>query len=453
MEQENSARARRYRELLGGSALLERPIRELSNTGGALAAVPYVLAPVLAEFVRWVLIRAMGAGKKRLYFLARDGYFMYEAAKIFCSAFSLPLECRYLSCSRYALRLPLLHTDHGWALSAICRSGSDVSPERILTRAGLTAEERCAVLGRLGLPYHPHRPLPPDALVEMQATLGRCALFLERMDARSAAALPPLIGYLRQEGLTDGTADAIVDSGWVGSIQDALTQACTRAGRDVPLTGWYFGLYDLPRHAERANYHCYYFAPEGDIRRKSHFSSGLFEAVLTAPHGTTAGYRGTDGRYTPVYTAISERAIGFVRIISARLMPYIARFAAVTEPSDFLREPFEKNCAILSRLIRLFMGTPTRTEAEFFGSIPFSDDISTAECPPLAARLNGQELRAWRPLARGIPAQRPIRESVWYAGSAVLYGKNIRRNLAGYTRYQYARHLRNTYLYRKERNL
>lgn len=452
MTRQGEDRAGLYRRILSGSALLDRPLRDLPAVDGAASTVQSVLAPVLAEFIRWVLVSALHSGKKRLYFLARDGYFMCRAAQLFCAAFSLPVECRYLSVSRHALRLPLLHTDHSWALEAVCRAGSSITPEQELMRAGLTAQERQIALEQLHLPYPPDRPIPPAALPELKHMLGQCTFFLQRMDIHSAAALPALTGYLKQEGLAGGAADAVVDSGWVGSIQEALMRACSIAGRTHPLEGYYFGLYSLPRRAGRSDYHCYYFAPEGDIRRKVYFSSSLFEAALTAPHGTTTGYRESGGSYAPVYATVSDRSLASYNRIAAQLMPYLEQFAAVTTPSVFLREPFAENRTVLARLIRLFMGNPTRAEAEFFGGIPFSADSSAGEEAPLAARLNGPELRAWRPVSRLFSAADPPGESAWYAGSAILYGKNIRLNLAGYARYQYARHLRNTYLYRKEQN-
>ena len=41
----------------------------------------YVLAPTLLMFVLWVLTEAVKNGKQRLYFLARDGYMMYQVAE------------------------------------------------------------------------------------------------------------------------------------------------------------------------------------------------------------------------------------------------------------------------------------------------------------------------------------------------------------------------------------
>lgn len=444
---EHAARAEQYRRILRGSALLYPHASDFMRPAGATPAIHYVLSPLMAEFVRWLLLCAVQSGKRRLYFLARDGYLMKRVAEIFCRQFHLPVECRYLSCSRFALRLPLFHTDHEWALKAIC-SVSNTTPDRVLARAGLTAEERQAILNHLALPYLPDQILTSSARSSFQHALSECRSFLERMDDRSAAALPSLLGYLKQEGLTEGVADAIVDSGWVGTIQDCLTRACVLAGRELPLEGYYFGLYSLPPGANQDRCHCYYFTPEGEIRRKVYFSSSLFEAVFTAPHGMTIGYRETNGRYTPLYAPVPDPTAEHFHAIAGPVLAYARRMAAHTPPESFLNPDFVSNRTVLAKLIRLFMCMPTRGEAEFFGSIPFSSEASDTGFQVLAARLTPQELRAWRltPRCTGTPTQ----ESAWYAGSAVLYGTNRLRDISGYTRYQYARHLRNTYLYRKE---
>ena len=162
----------------------------------------------------------------------------------------------------------------------------------------------------------------------------------------------------------------------------------------------------------------------------------------------TVGYRETKGLYTPLYAPVPDPTAEHFHAVAGPVLAYARRMAAHTPPEIFLNPDFVSNRTILAKLIRLFMCMPTRGEAEFFGSIPFSSEASDTGSQVLAARLTPQELRAWRLIRRCTGA--PARESAWYAGSAVLYGTNRLRDIAGYTRYQYARHLRNTYLYRKE---
>ena len=109
-----------------------------------------VLAPTLYEFVLWVLQEALQSGKKRLYFLARDGYQMYLAARQLCKQYDLDIECRYLKVSRYAVRVPEYHLLGERCLERICVGGIDVTFEKIMKRAALTdkeAEEIAALAG------------------------------------------------------------------------------------------------------------------------------------------------------------------------------------------------------------------------------------------------------------------------------------------------------------------
>lgn len=109
-----------------------------------------VLAPTLYEFVVWVLQKALQSGKKRLYFLARDGYQMYLAARHLCKQYDLDIECRYLKVSRYAVRVPEYHLLGERCLERICVGGINVTFEKIMQRAALTdkeAEEIAALAG------------------------------------------------------------------------------------------------------------------------------------------------------------------------------------------------------------------------------------------------------------------------------------------------------------------
>ena len=59
-----------------------------------------VTAPVMVSYVWWVLIEAQKRKIDTLYFLARDGYTLYEVAKLFCEKFGIDIDCKYLYCSR-----------------------------------------------------------------------------------------------------------------------------------------------------------------------------------------------------------------------------------------------------------------------------------------------------------------------------------------------------------------
>ena len=74
-----------YQEILSRNPRMERIVRQISFPTNDAAAVTSVcvLAPSLGSFTQWLLQGALTGGKERLYFLARDGYLMYQAAGIF----------------------------------------------------------------------------------------------------------------------------------------------------------------------------------------------------------------------------------------------------------------------------------------------------------------------------------------------------------------------------------
>ena len=450
-------RAALYRSFLRANAPMDRAAGKMqipeSDTTAVVGA--YVLAPALSGFVKWLLHNALADGKKRLYFLARDGYFMYRAALLFCEAFDLSVECRYLSCSRYSIRIPMYHLDRAAALDYVCRGGIDVTPGKIMARAGLTEREGNEVLESLSFPYGKYENIPFAALPEIRLAIQKSPQFLGYMEKHSRDAMPAFAGYLKQEGLLEETDYAVVDSGWVGSMQKTLGDALSHLGRKQTLEGYYWGLYDLPADVSGETYHCYYFSPEGQLKEKVHFNNCLFEAIFTAPHGMTLGYRKAGETYLPCYEPIREERKYFTEKIGTYLMPYFRILAGEYGKNAFLEDTSRKDRETTKKLLRQFMGTPAKREAAVFGSLPFSDDVLSGEDRRIAAPLTEEELRA-NHVFRVLPAmaglrKKHIRESAWYEGSAVLYGKRVRRHLRQYTLYKYIRYIRKLYRYKKER--
>ncbi len=474
MSQSSSQEARvaRYRRCLAENPLMYRTVQHTppvasEDTIGTVGR--YVLAPALGGFVRWTVHTALKSGKKRLYFLARDGYFFYLAARIYCEKQGLPLDCRYLYGSRYALRVPLFHRDREGALDDICRDGLHVSPSRVLDRAGLSGSEKAAILARLPLPFAPDERIPAPMLPQLRQALSGCEAFLKDMERRSREALPELMRYLRQEGLAEEIPYAIVDSGWVGSMQKSLGEALALLGRKRPLEGYYWGLYDLPPGARRSTYHPYFFGPENHLERKAYFNNCLFEAVYTAPHGTTRGYRQEGETFRPVLSPPDEGIRAFVRRLEPVLLAYIGQLAETAREEPGAAE-FARDRRTIAKLFRLFMASPTRREAEAFGRLAFSDDVTqtiessrassvpeaagTAEKGQLAAPLSAAALRAGHVVPRLLAAaglRDNAQQSAWYEGSAVLAAGSPGWHLGQYRLYQYLRLFRQSRRYHRQK--
>ncbi len=444
------ARQAEYRKILRKSSTVYREIvREEPDLFHR--DLEMVLAPALDSFVLWVLKKAQQDGIKRLYFLARDGYFMYRCARIYCAAMKLPVECRYLSCSRYSVRIPVFHLNMEDALDYICRGGIDVTIEKILSRSGIGEEEKAKVIREIFQAEEDQGVLPYARLGEIREKLRNCGRFMENTYENSRKAYPCLQGYLRQEGLMDPVKAALVDSGWVGSMQKTLNLVLVYMGRQEKLTGYYWGLYELPQGAARKDYFCYAFSPEKGLREKVYFSNCLFETIFSAPHGMTMGYRQEKGKWVPVYAQIDPQRAAFMKKLEQGFVSFTKRAAKQGRKLSEIRTVEYKKTA--KQVLELFMGKPTRMEAETFGILEFSDDVLDFERQQIAEPLSGKEIRAnhvWNKALTMLGIRHGhIKESAWYEGSVARYGRWKAYHLFQYRLYKYLLYMRKKYYYLK----
>ena len=478
----------------------------------------YVLAPALHGFVCWVLREAVAAGTKRLYFLARDGYLMYQAADKICKKLQLPISCKYLSCSRYSIRVPMYHRNYTEALEYICRGGIDLTIDRILNRGALDEQEKQNVLEMLNeefqrnaqATFQMQENIPYAKLEQIRQALEKNVYFRNCLESHSREALPGFEGYLEQEGLLDDIPSALVDSGWIGSMQKVLNDAVRfiKEKRVVPLErqqailsdelkrvsdaeqtniaeiildaeqentvettldaeqintpeitrhaetemeGYYWGLYELPEGVDPKTYHSYYFSPGEHIREKVYFSNSLFETIFSAPHGMTMGYCKMADGYAPVYAEISEQQYHFMKKVEGHMLRYTEKMLPnIHSEADLLCENDRKT---IFRLLRIFMGEPTEAEVEQFGNHRFSDDVLDDGNRQIAEVMTEEELTSnhiWNKIKVMCGLEKKyIRESPWYEGSAVRNGQHVKRHLHRYAAYKYLLYLRKKRLWRK----
>lgn len=389
------------------------------------SAFCHVFAPALFSYVRWVLLHAQESGKRRLYFLARDGYMMYLVAKYLCEKKGLPIECRYLYCSRYALRSAeymLLGED---CLHYVCLGGMNVTFEKLMRRSGLDAAEAEAVAGRLGFAERMGEQLSHEQIKTLRTQLKQSAFFMEKVLAHAGERYPLVIGYLKQEGLTDSVPYAIVDSGWTGSMQRSLDRLLKSADYGGAIEGYYFGMYEYAEDMERSSYHTYYFSPEKDNLRKAFFCNNLFECVCSSPEGMTTGYLRTGNGYEPAVAVVENPNNKWIRKGTERLLKFAELYtagAAAGKGKDERETDAEKKA--VARLFAAFMGHPSVEEAELFGSYLFDDDVTGEERKAVAAPLSSKELKESRLLRRLAgyirKKEHPPVLSAWQEGSAVL---------------------------------
>lgn len=340
----------------------------------------------------------------------------------------IPLECRYLEGSRYAWRMAEGYLEPEILIDRMCVGGLHVTLRSILLRGGLGDAEAEEIAGSLGKTGEIDRELCYEETRRYRRDLLQCGRLREILTDRGREAYENTLAYFRQEGLTDQVPFALVDSGWVGTLQQTVSRLVESAVGQAPdLRGFYFGLYELPEGVNRKRYETFYFRPWRDIGKKVRFSNCLFEAVCSSDDGMTVGYRREAGRMVPI------RACGE----NANAERILANLGAAERFLDgWNGTVLTDSCG---RLVRM-MTHPTPAEAMLWGSYRFSDDVRTGHEEAVAADLSRAEIRALYPLRRflimkGI-RQGALGESAWAEGSIVLAGGEVRRNLRHFRMYK-----------------
>ena len=404
----------------------------------------YVVAPIIYKFVLWIIKDALRRGKKRLYFLARDGYIMHHIAEMICRERKLPLECRYLYCSRYALRSAQYFILSNKSLDYVCLGGMNVTFEKLMDRAGLEEKEAKQTARLLGYEKKKSLGMAYNEVKSMKPILESCSYFMEKMYQHSKEKYPLVCGYLSQEGLLDDIPYAIVDSGWTGSMQKSLQGILQSMGKNSAIEGYYFGMYEYPKDMKKENYHCYYFTPERFLRRKVYFSNSLFECICSSPEAMVIGYKSENNKYLPVFEKPdnpNKERINYHKKV-------IDEFTKEMLLKELLNAGDEKEGFqdVAERLLFHFMGKPTVAEAQEYGSYVFCDDVIGEKEQIVAAVLNSKEIKEnflWSKSRNMLMKKgRPIKESAWIEGSIMLNPKMGKKKLKHSALCKYALYIR-----------
>ena len=333
-----------------------------------------VLAPMLTAYALWIIGQARQHGVERLYFVLRDGEVMLRAAQPLVERLAPDLELRYLYGSRQA-----------WILAATATSDV-LFEEWVRVRREVTLR---TALGRFGLTPQEARDLTGHALVDVVdaddplsegdrhrlVSMARRGPLREEIRRRGEGAAEAATGYLRQEGLLDGTPSALVDAGWRGYSSAALDELVRRAGGEAPLhlmigcmpsssdlrddglrmVPWLFDRQRRPKDL-------------ADVERPN----VLIEMLCAGSEGRCVGYERVGNQFEPVLANptnapvlewglpdVQRTAVRAVELTAARLDPCAVHVD--------LRPP-------VSGLLSLFWNKPTPAEATTWGSFPWEEE-------------------------------------------------------------------------------
>lgn len=419
---------------------VENQVYEKHEDNSVFFADSLVLAPLMNVFVLWILNNALKKDIKRLYFLSRDGYPAFLVAQNYCRAWNLKIECRYIYCSRYALRIPMYSENIDEAIDYICSGGINVTWEKIFHRAGLDNKAIQIVLSDLSHHIDLQKKILYSELKNIKKILKKSEKFIELVFEKSQKEWDMLCGYFRQEGMLSDERIAIVDSGWIGTTQKSINDIRKRAGCISKIEGFYFGLYDIPVGEESNTYLSFYFAPGKRLFNKVLFSNCFFETVFSENSGTTIRYEKNAEKYLPVIKESELKNEKKIVALNKQLINYSNAVLCNVKENKLRELNFSKIRKIIENMLRTLTWNPTEDEVNYYGTLEFSDDLLDEDKQELAVIMTNRQLMGnhfwYKALSFLGFLNKDISESAWYEGSAVRKGDRFRLHRISYSLYK-----------------
>lgn len=417
---ETEKHMKRYQKQLAKTDILYRPYLDQDIQNAVNGVDACVMTPILNLFVVWLLKEAERKKIRHLFFLARDSYPLYLIAGQYCEKLQLKLKCSYFYCSRYSLRVPMYSENTQEALDHVCRGGIDVTLRKILIRSGFELQKAEELREYFEMDRELDAVIPYPELKNIKKELSANKKYMEMLRSVSTSKRDTVYRYFRQEGMLEEKI-GIVDSGWTGTTQKSINKIRKKCGCRTGVEGYYFGLYETPPGYDPRKYHSFYFSPKKEIMNKVFFSNCFVETILSAPHGTTMGYKETDGRIVPVLAPYRAENKEKTEAFLETLKSYTGRMMSLCSADDIRKTDIRKDRAILQKSLRSFMWNPSPGEAEYYGTLQFSDDLLDDHMQDLAVRMSQKQLRENHFGNKILTAfgirKKHIHESAWYEAS------------------------------------
>lgn len=383
-----------------------------------------VSGPLLFNYVTWVILEANNKNIKRLYFLARDGYIMYQIAILICNHYNINIECKYLYSSRIAWRVPQYHILGETCIEQICIGGIDVTLDKVMDRAILTEQEKKEVINVLGITdYDVNKVLTRNELNEYKLKLVNCKEFMNFVYNHSINQYKLAIGYFEQEGLFEEIKYAIVDTGWTGSMQYSLYKLLQSKNPKIILPyGFYFGIFNLPKDVLENKFLSFYFSKNKGMLRKVFFNNNIIECICCSKDGMTRGYEKVGGKYVPCFETRSNVNLSKWPV-ELQINTIIKYAENAINCIDVNKWNYRKEIKLSFELCKKFMVFPNKEEATAYGSYNFSDDITEKSLQLLAISMNKKELNQNLVIYRILNRlnfrhyELPYKQSCWHDGT------------------------------------
>jgi predicted HAD superfamily hydrolase len=353
--------------------------------------------PLFVGFTEWLIAQASQRHLQRLYFLSRDGLIMKRVYETLTAQNPNAAEARYLYASRRASNVAAIEEIDDRTLNFLMSGTSVLQAAQFVQRLGVDWREHAATFRVCGF----RSPQQLVVTAADRACLRKLLLALaEPIRARARRERPVLMDYLAAAGLRAEVPVGMVDIGWHGSMQRAITDLLRSDGAKPGIVGLYLGTY---QHAV--------LAPELEYPHEAYlFTLGqppamvaliqtcveIVELLFSATEGSvTCIERKPNGEFTPVMddSDLEPHRVDIIRHLQAGAMEFAEEYARLKAHFSNLGLVQATAVAQLQRVLL----HPTRREAECLGNISHGEGFGDVYTKRLIARPPSSRLMLTSP--------------------------------------------------------
>ena len=246
-----------------------------------------VVGPILYGYSKWLTETTKNSGIRTLFFLAREGFLLERAFRLFSA--NEQDHC-VIRVSRKATALPLLQR---------AKNLDDVLNRITVTRTRFTVEDllsACEVDEKTARNILQEAAISPDTTIHSLNGKQKDALFLQAFPSIadfSRIQEKYIRGYLDEAGFAGKVA--VCDVGWNGTIQNALQEIFS----DVDITGFYIGKKER-KTKKHSNSVAFLFDDHKNHQIQAEVMSApdIFELFFLSVDGSAKKYAmDSDGKY------------------------------------------------------------------------------------------------------------------------------------------------------------
>jgi HAD superfamily hydrolase (TIGR01549 family) len=363
-----------------------------------------IAGPLIYGYVQFLRERLRGRGIGKVYFLSRDGYILKRVYEILTSGLDDCPRAEYLHASRRALNFASISAidpaTENWLAEGIHLTVAD-----FLQRIDLDPADHLEAIRASGFDGPRHKVVGGH---EYQCLRHLYRRLEPAIVAAAAGERRVYLDYLRAKGAFDANPFALVDVGWMTSIQRSFDRLIHAEAPELPIEGYYLGSYpEAARRAGPLSRHIHYLMaygkPESALDTIRHCVC-LIEFFFAAPEHTFLRMeRDHSGGFQPVLADFHENEadLPMLEQIHDGAIEY-ARAAVRALPGAGLAVPPEAVLGLLNRLL----ANPTREEAERLGELKYADGYGaffhhTCMARPSSLAQLGLNKRRWKDEFKG----------------------------------------------------